>query len=145
MTLSQLQVWIAVAEYNSFSEAALQLDMSQSAVSNAIATLEADLGVVLSSRGRHGANLTPVGKRVVALARQMMQLQEEILKEANLARSLRGGEVRITSFRGITTHILPEVMAPFGQRFRKSLSVSRNTSTTRGLRTTCARGVMTLA
>ena len=127
MTLSQLQTSIAVAKYNSFSEAALQLDMSQSAVSNAIATLESDLGVVLFSHGRHGANLTPVGKRVVALARQMMQLQEEILKEANLARSLRGGEVRITSFRSITTHILPEVMAQFGQRFPEiSISIAEH-------------------
>lgn len=101
MKLSQLQVLIAVAEHNSFSEAALQLEMSQSAVSNAIATLEADLGVVLFSRGRHGAHLTPVGERVVAHARQMMQLQEEIIKEANLARSLQGGQVRITSFHSV--------------------------------------------
>ena len=127
MTLSQLQVSIAVAEYKGFSEAALQLDMSQSAVSNAIATLEADLGVVLFSRGRHGANPTPVGKRVVTLARQMMQLQEEILKEANLARSLRGGEVRITSFRSITTHVLPEVVAQFRQRFPEiSISIAEH-------------------
>jgi len=48
----------------SFSEAALQLEISQSAVSHAISILEADLGVVLFSRGRHGAHPTPVGGRV---------------------------------------------------------------------------------
>ena len=38
--------------------------------------LEADLGVVLFSRGRHGANLTPVGARVVGHAQQMLQLAD---------------------------------------------------------------------
>lgn len=115
--LSQLRILVAVAEYTSFSEAALQLEMSQSAVSHAIAMLEADLGVVLFSRGRHGAYLTPVGERVVAHAQQIMQLQEEIIKDANLARSLQGGQVRISAFRSVSTHILPEVIAQFYRRF----------------------------
>ena len=42
MKLSQLRILVAVAEYSSFSEAALQLEMSQSAVSHSIAMLEAD-------------------------------------------------------------------------------------------------------
>lgn len=124
MTLSQLQVLIAVAEYYSFSEAALQLEMSQSAVSNAIATLESDLGIVLFSRGRHGAHPTPVGERMVVHAQQMMQIQQEMLQEANQAKGLRGGQVRITSFRSVTTHILPSVIARFRQRFPEiSLSI----------------------
>ncbi|MBD2103532.1 LysR family transcriptional regulator [Leptolyngbya sp. FACHB-261] len=117
LKLSQLRILIAAAEYSSFSEAALQLGMSQSAVSNAIAVLEADLGVVLFSRGRYGAHLTPIGERVISHAQQMMQLQEEIFKDANLARSLQGGQVRISAFRTVSTHILPEVMAQFRQRF----------------------------
>lgn len=117
MTLSQLQVLIAVAEYSSFSEAALQLEMSQSAVSNAIATLETELGVVLVLRGRHGAHLTPVGERIVTHAQQMMQLQDEIVKEANQAKGVRGGYVRITSFRSMTTHLLPGVIAQFRQQY----------------------------
>lgn len=117
MKLSQLRILIAVAEESSFSGAALQLEMSQSAVSHAIAMLEADLGVVLFSRGRYGAYLTPVGERVVSHARQMMQLQAEIIKDANLARSLHGGQVRISAFRSVSTHILPEVIAQFCCRF----------------------------
>lgn len=79
--------------------------------------LETDLGVVLFSRGRHGANPTPVGARVVGHARQMLQLQEEIIKDANLARSLQGGQVRISAFRSVSTHILPEVISQFCYKF----------------------------
>lgn len=46
LKLSQLRILVAVAEAGSFSEAALTLQMSQSAVSYAIATLEEELGIV---------------------------------------------------------------------------------------------------
>lgn len=117
LKLFQLQVLITVAECNSFSEAALRLDMSQSAVSSAIATLEADLGIILFSRGRHGASLNSDGERVLAHAQQMMQLQEAIFKEADSIRSLQGGKVRITSLRSVATQILPSIVAQFCQRF----------------------------
>jgi DNA-binding transcriptional LysR family regulator len=117
MKLSQLQIVVAVADQQNFSEATLQLGLSQSAVSHAIASLEAELGVVLFMRGRHGAQLTPVGKQIADHARQIMQLQEVILKEANLAKGLQGGQVRVATFRSVATHILPKVIAEFRQRF----------------------------
>lgn len=117
LKLSQLQVLIAVTEGGSFSEAGLRLQISQSAVSYAIATLEEDLGVVLFSRGRYGAHLTPVGEQIVARARQIIYLMEDITKQAELAKGLRGGSVRISSFRSAATHILPEVIAEFCRRY----------------------------
>ncbi|MGF1522144.1 MAG: LysR family transcriptional regulator [Leptolyngbyaceae cyanobacterium] len=113
LKLSHLQLLIAVADCGSFSEAALQLQMSQSAVSYAIASLETDLGVTLLSRGRYGAYLTPVGEQVVDRARQITYLMDDIFKQANLSRGLQGGHVRISSFRSAATHILPEVIAEF--------------------------------
>jgi len=115
--LSQLHILIAVAEHKSFSEAALELEMSQSAVSNAIAALEADLGIVLLSRGRHGAGLTPPGEKVLAHARQIVHLQKEILKEANSIKSLQGGKVRLTSIRSVAMHLLPGIISQFQQGF----------------------------
>ncbi len=113
LKLSHLQILIAVADHGSFSEAALQLQMSQSAVSYAIAALETDLGVTLLSRGRYGACLTPVGEQVVDRARQITYLMDDIFKQANLSRGLQGGHVRISSFRSAATHILPKVIAEF--------------------------------
>jgi DNA-binding transcriptional LysR family regulator len=114
--LFQLQALIAVADHGSFSEAAQQLQMSQSAVSHAIASLEADLGVILFSRGRYGAHLTPVGAQIIDRARQITDLLDDIVKQANLAKGLQGGHVRISSFRSAATHILPEVIAEYCQR-----------------------------
>ena len=115
--LSQLRALTTIAKCGNFSEAALQLGLSQSAVSHSIAALEAELGIVLLSRGRHGATLTPVGERVLAHAGQMLDLLEAIGKEANLAKGLQGGRLRVSSFRSVATHVLPDVIAEFHRRF----------------------------
>ncbi|MBW4464497.1 MAG: LysR family transcriptional regulator [Pegethrix bostrychoides GSE-TBD4-15B] len=123
--LSQLRALNAIADCGNFSEAALQIGVSQSAVSHAIASLEADLGVVLLSRGRHGATLTPVGERVLVHAQSMLNLLELIGREANLAKGLQGGQVRIASFRSAATHLLPSVIAEFQKRY-PSISLTIN-------------------
>ena len=119
MKLSQLRALVAVAEHGNFSEAALHLELSQSAVSHAIASLEEKLGVILLSRGRHGARLTPVGERVTAHARIALQSLEMMVKEANLEKGLQGGKVRIASFRSVATHVLPAMIVRFRSRFPK--------------------------
>lgn len=117
LKLFQLQVLVKVADCGSFSEAAQCLQMSQSAVSYAIATLEDELGIVLLSRGRYGAQLTPVGEQIVDRARRVIYLLDDIVKQANLARGLTGGHVRIASFRSPATHILPDVIVEFCRRY----------------------------
>ncbi len=114
---SQLRVLLAVADGGSFSEAGLQLQLSQSAVSYAIATLEEELGVMLFSRGRHGATVTPVGQQIVERARHVLHLIDDIYQQANLAKGFEGGQLRIAAFRSAATHILPEVIAQYCQRY----------------------------
>lgn len=121
--LSQVRAFVAVAECSNFGEAGLQLGVSQSAISHAIATLEDQLGVVLLSRGRHGAMLTPAGEQILPHARQMLQVLAAIGEEARLVRGLEGGQVRVATFRSIGTHILPEIIARFRQTYPQ-ISVS---------------------
>lgn len=115
--LSQLRALLEIASCGNFSEAALHLNVSQSAVSHAIATLENELGVILLSRGRHGAHLTPVGKDIITDVQQIMNSLDEIARKANLSKGLEGGQVRIASFRSVATHVLPAVIAQFRRAF----------------------------
>lgn len=114
---AQLRTLVAIADQGNFSEAALHLEISQSAVSHAIASLESELGVVLLSRGRHGANLTPIGERMVTHARQVLQLLETMAQEADLTKGLQGGSVRVACFRSVATHVLPGLIAQFRDRY----------------------------
>jgi DNA-binding transcriptional LysR family regulator len=117
MKISQLRAVIAVADYGNFSEAALELQLSQPAISHAIATLEEELGVALFARGRRGAVLTPAGERILYHARQTLQHIEMMQQEANLHKGLHGGHVRIASFRSVATHLLPKAIAKFHSSF----------------------------
>lgn len=115
--LSQLQIIVAVAERQNFGEAALDLGISQSAVSHAIASLEDYLGVVLFSRGRHGATVTPVGSKILPHARAVVDSTASILREAAAAKGLESGKVRVATFRSIATHVLPRGIKQLYQRF----------------------------
>ncbi len=115
--LTQLEILVAVAKTGSFSEAALSLDISQSAVSHAISTLENTLGVVIFSRGRHGATLTPVGDRILAPAINILDSTDAILQEAAIAKGVERGKVRVATFRSVATHILPHSIKQLYQRF----------------------------
>lgn len=117
LKISQLRALVAIAEAGTFSDAALQLDLSQSSVSHAIATLEEELGVVLLSRGRKGAVLTPLGEQVTQEARSILAALETIGRQAQQARGLEQGQVRIAGFRSVATHILPEVIRQFQVRY----------------------------
>ncbi len=114
---AHLRALIAIAEAGSFSQAALKLHTSQSAVSYAVASLEAELGVVLVLRGRHGAHLTLIGEEIVNQARQVLQLLERMVQSANSTKGLQGGSLRVGCFRSVATHILPSMLAQFRDRF----------------------------
>lgn len=115
--LSQLRALVAIAECGNFSEAALQLDVTQSTVSHAIATLEDELGITLLQRGRYGARLTTVGDRITTHARDMLRLLDTIASEANQARGVQGGSLRIASLRSTATHVLPGAIARLHRRY----------------------------
>jgi DNA-binding transcriptional LysR family regulator len=115
--LFQIWAFVAVAEHKRFSEAALQLGLTQSAISHAIASLEAELGVQLLSRGRQGAMLTPIGEQVLDDAQQMLRSLEAMAHKARTARGLQGGQVRLASLRSLATYVLPSLIATFQQQF----------------------------
>lgn len=117
MNIFQLETLIAVAEKGNFSNAALSLEVSQSAVSRAIASLEKELGVPLLLRGRFGARPSLVGERIITYARKMVQIRERIDYEIYLEKGLEGGRIRVASFRSAATHLLPSVIARFSEQF----------------------------
>jgi DNA-binding transcriptional LysR family regulator len=113
MKLSQIRSFVAVARCGKFSQAAVELDLTQPTVSHAIATLEADLGVQLLFRGKKGVNLTPAGENILVHCDRLLQLMENIKQEANRCKSLGSGKIRISAFRGAAAQLLPKIRAEF--------------------------------
>lgn len=65
----------------------------------------------------YGSQLTPVGEEIVDRARQVLRLMEDIIKQANLAKGLDGGHLRLSTFRSPGTHLLPDVLAAYCRRY----------------------------
>ena len=61
MNLDAIRSFLHVSETGSFSVAAQRLGVMQSTISGRIQALEEELGCLLFSRGRGGAELTPAG------------------------------------------------------------------------------------
>ena len=72
LTLDQMRVLVAVAEAGSFSAAARRLGRVQSAISQAVQTMETTLGVALFDRSARTPVLTDAGLAVVEDARAML-------------------------------------------------------------------------
>jgi len=72
LTLDQMRAFVAVVESGSFRAAARRLARVQSAVSHAIANLEAALGVALFDRSGHRPALTPEGRALLEDARAIL-------------------------------------------------------------------------
>ncbi len=92
--LEQLRLFVAVAEQRSFSAVARVQRKAQSAVSNAIALLEADLGVTLFERssGRQ-PRLTEAGTALLEDARELLRQCERL--DGRALALLRGQEAQL--------------------------------------------------
>ena len=78
MTTRDLEVFAAVAEHGSMSAAARALRVSQSSVSQAVADIEREYGVLLFDRCAHSLHLTPTGETLLAYAQKTLFLVREI-------------------------------------------------------------------
>lgn len=116
-TLDQLRVLVTIAEVGSFSAAGRQLRRAQSAISQAIATLESTQGVALFDRGGHRPVLTDAGRVLVAHARLVLASAARF--EA-VAASTRGGvepELALAIDPLVPTGPLIESLHALGQQF----------------------------
>jgi DNA-binding transcriptional LysR family regulator len=116
MNFSQLQSIVALAETGNFTEAAYAIDLTQSAVSHAIATLERELGVTLFERNRKGVvALTDVGQKIIPHVRALLAQAEAIEQEAKAARGEAAGKVRVGNIQSL---VAPNLLASLLTRFQ---------------------------
>jgi DNA-binding transcriptional LysR family regulator len=80
--LRQLRCLVAIAEAGSFTDAAIDLGISQAAASRTLASLESALGVRLLRRTTREVTLTAAGSRVLAHARRALAAAEDVVREA---------------------------------------------------------------
>lgn len=109
----RLRVFREVASRGSFSAAAEELSYTQSAVSQAVAALEAELGVALLERDRRGARTTSAGAALVAHADGILAQLDAAEAEVAAIAGVRGGQLTMASFPTAGATIIPLAVAMF--------------------------------
>ena len=115
--LSQLAVFATVADHGSFRAAAKELAIAPSAVSQAVAQLEADLGITLLSRTTRSVHLTEAGQRLLAeLSPALGGINAALLAVQDM-RARPAGTVRISTPRSAAHLFLAPKFQAFGEAF----------------------------
>jgi DNA-binding transcriptional LysR family regulator len=111
--LDGVEAFVRVAERRSFRQAAADLGLTPSAVSQAVRTLEARIGVALFTRTTRSVGLTEAGARFLERARPAF---EEIVGASDAARDLGArpaGLLRLAVPRAVVPHVLQPLLASF--------------------------------
>ncbi|WP_037368889.1 LysR family transcriptional regulator [Amycolatopsis orientalis] len=111
LTPGELRLLLAVERTGSFTAAAAELGLTQSAVSHAVRTCERKVGAVLFDRGRTGARPTAAGARALVHARLILRQLDVLRAEARgAAAGTLTGPLRIAAFRSAAAHLLPAAL-----------------------------------
>jgi DNA-binding transcriptional LysR family regulator len=116
VTLRQIRYFIAVAETGKVSTAAAMVGISPSAVTEAVAELEAIAGVALFRRHPRGLDLTYEGHRLLAHGRYILSAVEGAGLAISRADSGMAGEITLAT----TITVIGYFLAPFLARFRRT-------------------------
>jgi DNA-binding transcriptional LysR family regulator len=116
VTLRQLRAFVAVARSGSFTEAAVQLHVTQSALSGLIKELELALGVRVLHRNTRRVQLSEVGAEFLPLATRILQDLDQALGAITDIKALRTGLVRVSVPQLMACTLMPQVMSAFARK-----------------------------
>lgn len=113
MELRHLRYFIAVAETENVSRAALKLHVSQPALSRQVRDLEDELGFALLERSAKSVRLTEAGRVFLAEARAILQRTEEGIQTARAVSAGMKGELHVGYAPSPTARLLPPTLRAF--------------------------------
>ena len=119
MQTYNLQAFITVAELSSFSRAAEQLFLTQSAISKRVANLEQELECQLFDRIGHEVHLTEAGSTLLPRAKQIISDVEDSRREIHNLSGEVCGVLSLGTSHHIGLHHLPAILKSYTRKFPK--------------------------
>ncbi len=113
MELRHLRYFVAVAEMENVSRAALKLHVSQPALSRQIRDLEDEIGFSLLERTAKSVRLTDAGRKFLDDARVLLQNADEAIKKARAVATAEPTELHVGYSPTPTAEILPKILRAF--------------------------------
>ncbi|MEU4362616.1 LysR substrate-binding domain-containing protein [Promicromonospora sp. NPDC023987] len=117
VSLRQLELFAALPNFTTLSAAAAHLHISESALSQAVTSLEHAVGEQLCVRRKaRGLTLTPTGQQFARQARQIVADTQELVLGAGRGQELRG-PVKLGCYSTFATNVVPELLEGFPKRY----------------------------
>ena len=117
MTLLYYRILYTVTEQGSFAKAATVLNLTPSAVSHSIASMEKELGFQLFNRNKGGVTLTSYGEEIYPYVLEMLNCEERFTQVVDKLNGLEKGTVRLGAFNSVCIHWLPPMLQEFRRRY----------------------------
>jgi len=115
--IETLKVFCDVVETGSFSIAASQNFITQSAVSQQLRTLESKYRCKLLERGRSGAKPTPAGDILYRASREILEKYREIETQLQESAKVVSGSLRVAIVYSVGLHELPPYLKQYLREF----------------------------
>lgn len=115
--LDVYRIFCTAARTQSFSRAAGELFITQSAVSQSVKNLEEALGCALFVRSKRQISLTPEGETLYEYAKNALSLLEKGEKELHRFQNLEQGQLRIAAGDTLSRYLLLPFLETFGRRY----------------------------
>ncbi|HMT50103.1 MAG TPA: hydrogen peroxide-inducible genes activator, partial [Dietzia sp.] len=116
-SVTQLRVFLAVAERLHFRSAAEELHMSQPSLSQALATLEDGLGLHLVERSTRTVLVTPAGHQLLPYARAAVSAMDAVADVATGSGGPLAGALRIGVIPTAAPYLLPGLLPALSRHF----------------------------
>ena len=117
ITFRQMRYFIAVAEIRSISGGAASVGISQSAVTDAIRFIEAELGCDMFARHARGVVLTREGQQFLRHARKIVDAMNDIRGGIGQDIASIGGRLMVGATPTVTGYFMPDLLARYRQAF----------------------------
>jgi DNA-binding transcriptional LysR family regulator len=118
ITLVQVRSFLTIARFNSFTQAAQYLHISQPALTAQVQQLESSLSLRLFNRNTRHVTLTRVGRDLMPVLERLLLEFEGVVAGARDSAAQRQGIIRFASVRSVVATLLPEAMASFRKQYR---------------------------
>ncbi len=141
LDLTALRAFVVTADAGGVTRAAALLNLTQSAVSMQIKRLEEALARPFFYRTSRRLTLTPEGEQLIAYARRMLSLNDEVL--ARLTDTALVGELRLGVPHDIVYPVIPEILKRMAQHYPR-LRINLTSSFTVLMKEALAKGEMDL-
>ncbi len=109
MSLKKYETFVKTVELGSLTKAADALNLTQSAVSHILMSLESELGFELLLRSRGGIRLTAAGEKLLPLMKEVLAKNDELEKLASKIKN-SGAAVRVGTFTSVAVNWLPRII-----------------------------------